>query len=327
MTGPVVSVIVPNYNHSQFLTERIESILCQTYRDYELIILDDASTDDSVCLIKELLKGSEYQLIVNGQNSGSPFRQWSKGLCMASGQFVWIAESDDTAQSTFLERMLSVIDDKVDLAYCRAVNIDTCSNVISDEFWADAIDGAVWRSPFRMKAAKYCASYMTMRNVIPNASMVVFRNPQYDFIKGSIGLKYAGDWLAWSRFLDNSKGDVVFLPECLTAFRHHGSTSRSNLKKNQASDRISEYCLTLSQISNHYVVGGLNVFMVGLRGAWDWMYRDLFYQYRIGSIDSFATLNQALSGVVRWCLPFRLLASPRLLSSFLRALCRSSGRI
>ena len=66
---PLVSVVIPNYNYARYLTRRIESVLQQTFTDYELILLDDASTDGSVEVL-ERYRGHEHvsQLVVNGEN-------------------------------------------------------------------------------------------------------------------------------------------------------------------------------------------------------------------------------------------------------------------
>ncbi|HWI86885.1 MAG TPA: glycosyltransferase family A protein, partial [Sphingomonas sp.] len=98
---PRVSVIVPNYNHARFLSKRLDSILAQTFADYELLILDDKSTDDSLAVIEPYLDGVRVRLECNSVNSGGPYRQWNKGLALTSGDYVWIAESDDYADPSF----------------------------------------------------------------------------------------------------------------------------------------------------------------------------------------------------------------------------------
>ena len=109
---PLVSIIVPNYNHAAFLQERLDSIFKQTCQDFEVIILDDASTDDSLEILnvyKEHPKVSHF--VVNTTNSGSPFLQWQKGLALATGNYVWIAESDDTCDLDFLASNIENIND------------------------------------------------------------------------------------------------------------------------------------------------------------------------------------------------------------------------
>ena len=78
---PLVSVIVPNYNHEKYLPERLNSILNQTFQDFELILLDDCSTDGSREILKSFKKNSKVtHLEFSVSNSGSPFKQWAKGV-------------------------------------------------------------------------------------------------------------------------------------------------------------------------------------------------------------------------------------------------------
>ena len=94
----MVSVIIPNYNHAPFLKERIDSVLNQTYDNFEVIILDDKSTDNSKEVIANYRGHSKISHIVyNEENSGSTFKQWQKGFSLAKGDYIWIAESDDVA--------------------------------------------------------------------------------------------------------------------------------------------------------------------------------------------------------------------------------------
>ena len=84
---PKVSVIVPNYNYGRYLTERIESILAQTYQNFELILLDDASSDSSIDILRQYQDHPKVShCLVNEQNSGSPFPQWQKGIDLAQGE-------------------------------------------------------------------------------------------------------------------------------------------------------------------------------------------------------------------------------------------------
>ena len=121
---PLVSIIVPNYNHARFLPERLASIRNQTFKDYELIVLDDASSDQSLGVIRAELADIPHQLIINEQNSGSPCSQWLKGIEQAQGRYVWIAESDDSCSPDFLDMMVKVMDQGASLAYCRSQAIN-----------------------------------------------------------------------------------------------------------------------------------------------------------------------------------------------------------
>src|SRR6478735_6868594 len=102
---PTVSVIVPNYNHAAYLPARINSILQQTYTDFELILLDDCSADNS----REILENFRHHpkvshIVYNEVNSGTTFKQWNKGIGLSKGKYIWIAESDDNCEAGLLEK-------------------------------------------------------------------------------------------------------------------------------------------------------------------------------------------------------------------------------
>ncbi|MBC5786405.1 glycoside hydrolase family 99-like domain-containing protein, partial [Ramlibacter sp. USB13] len=94
---PKVSVIVPNYNHAPYLRRRLDSIYGQTYRNIEVILMDDCSCDGSRALMQEYAQANAdiTRTLFNEVNSGGVFRQWAKGIAAATGELVWIAESDD----------------------------------------------------------------------------------------------------------------------------------------------------------------------------------------------------------------------------------------
>ena len=77
----MVSVIIPNYNHAKYLEERIDSVLNQSYKDFEVIVLDDYSTDNSKEVINKYAGHPKVShIILNEENSGSTFKQWHKGF-------------------------------------------------------------------------------------------------------------------------------------------------------------------------------------------------------------------------------------------------------
>ena len=76
---PKVTVVTPNYNHARYLPQRLDSILAQTYQDFELIILDNASTDNSREVIESYAKDPRVKAIFNAKNNGSTFKQWKLG--------------------------------------------------------------------------------------------------------------------------------------------------------------------------------------------------------------------------------------------------------
>lgn len=122
-----VSVIIPNYRHALYLKERIDSVLEQTYRDFEVIILDDCSPDDSREIIETYRTREKIAHIVyNERNSGSTFMQWQKGFDLAQGEYIWIAESDDFADPGFLSSCVEQLENEPSctLAYTESRLVD-----------------------------------------------------------------------------------------------------------------------------------------------------------------------------------------------------------
>ena len=110
---PLVSVVIPNYCHSKYLEQRIESVINQTYKNIEIIILDDCSPDEGASkavIEKYRNKPLISHIVYNEVNSGSTFKQWNKGIVLAKGELVWIAESDDFAKETMLEELVPLFE-------------------------------------------------------------------------------------------------------------------------------------------------------------------------------------------------------------------------
>lgn len=125
MKKPLVSVILPNYNHAAYLQDRLDSILNQTYTNFELIILDDASNDHSLSILEKYQNHRNVShFIVNRKNSGSPFVQWKKGLELARGEMIWIAESDDSCKPNFLETQIQHLK-SADISVAKTVTFNS----------------------------------------------------------------------------------------------------------------------------------------------------------------------------------------------------------
>ena len=227
----IVTCIVPNYNHARFLPERLDSILEQTRMPDEIILLDDTSSDNS----REILQkyAERYPDLIschfNEENSGSPFAQWKKGVDLASGEFIWLAESDDVADPRFLETLVPMLDadPKVGVAYCQSHTIDEEGKNLGDmHFWTDALDTERWKSCYTNDGNEECVRYVSRRNTIPNASAVLFKKSAYDCVSSlPLSFRLAGDWLVWVSMLQ--KYDISYTPEKLNYYRYHGGTVRS----------------------------------------------------------------------------------------------------
>ncbi|PWH12716.1 MAG: glycosyltransferase family 2 protein [Anaerolineae bacterium] len=204
---PTVSIIIPNYNYSRFLDERFRSVLAQTYRDYEIIFLDDASTDNSVELIREKYSSYVTRLEINPSNSGSPFVQWNKGVRLSRGEYIWIAEADDTCAPDFLERAVSILrnNPSVGLVYCHTLPINTEGQILTEHFYLNYVadlDAFRWTSDFQNDGKSEVREYLCLKNTITNVSGVLFRRSAY--IKAGYApeaMRMCGDWMFYCRLL------------------------------------------------------------------------------------------------------------------------------
>lgn len=229
---PLVSVLVPNYNHARFLPQRMDSILAQTFHDFELIALDDCSTDNSREVLGRYAQTTPMRLQFNERNSGTPFKQWQLGAGLAAGKYLWIAESDDYADARLLEVLVSRLENNpsVGLAYCQSHAVDEHNRVSETwEHWTRPVDAVRWKGDFVNRGPDEVARYLVQRNTIPNASAVVVRKDiLVRAVQDAERMRLAGDWWTWVRVLLES--DIAFVAEPLNYFRSHGRSARDTTK-------------------------------------------------------------------------------------------------
>ena len=215
----LVSVIIPNYNHSRYLKERIESVLNQTYCNIEVIILDDCSTDRSIDIIEQYRSNTRIkQIIINESNSGSTFRQWQKGFMYATGEYIWIAESDDIAHPDFLKTIIDRMseDENIVLGFSSMYRIDENGNN------QGVINLTTRGGKHIMRGEDFIRNNMLFGCHILNASSAIFRrkalqrvSPEYTDYVGS------GDYLFWIEIA--RQGNVVKVNQPLDYFRNHSN--------------------------------------------------------------------------------------------------------
>jgi glycosyltransferase involved in cell wall biosynthesis len=221
-----VSVIIPNYNHAPYLRQRIDSVLAQTYQDFEVIILDDCSKDNSRDIIKGYQNDPRIRIVFNESNSGCLFKQWNKGLKMAGGKYIWIAESDDYSAPTFLETMVAYLeaDPKVGLAFCDSFRV--CDGEVSAARarWFGEF-AHLYEQDFKADGKEYVARQMLFQNTIPNTSSVVFRRSVAEEAGAADeSFLLSGDWLFWIKLL--SRSNLAYVTTPLNYYRFHQQTAR-----------------------------------------------------------------------------------------------------
>jgi glycosyltransferase involved in cell wall biosynthesis len=278
---PEVSVIIPNYNHAAFLKQRIQSVLNQTYQDFELIILDDCSSDNSKEIIEGYRNNAKVSTIVfNEQNSGSTFKQWQKGVSVAKGRYIWLAESDDFADERFLEILMKPFHtyDDVIVSYSQSLVVDQHNKPLFVYDWCDVLNPIKWKSDYIESTDNELNSYMKFKCIYPNASALVFKKPEdLDIFNRSISMQLCGDWAFYINLLA-AKGRVAFSCRCLNYFRTHENTTRHGVSKKKEQQRFREFKTFVdSSLYNPF------------EKRYDWMIEVWFdrRQYLKGSLDYF----------------------------------------
>jgi len=234
---PSVTVIVPNFNHAPYLRQRLDSIYQQTYRKFDVLLMDDCSSDGSLEILKEYqAKYPEItRLIVNETNGGSPFAQWKKGIEHARGELIWIAESDDWCDVNFLDTLAPFFGDQaVKLAYCKTAFVDKDGVPLRFTFeqYTKGISPVKWNEDYVQTAHREVSQALGLRNTIPNASSVVFRKPSRLGLfedKDWIGMKICGDWVFYLHVIRGGK--LAFSRKTNNYYRYH--TQNASTVRNQ----------------------------------------------------------------------------------------------
>ncbi len=222
----MVSVIIPNYCHERYLTERIESVLAQTYTDFEVIILDDLSKDNSREVIERYRTNPHVSHIVyNEENSGSTFRQWEKGFALAKGEYIWIAESDDVAHPDFLKECVPHLDEdpEVSFVFSDCEFIDSDSNHLAGTHTSGALRRGAIDGVAHLDGNEFIRCFLTRRNCVTNASMALLRKSALPTDKRYMSYRYVGDWFFWMLMALDRR--VVFVNKWLDRFRIHGTNT------------------------------------------------------------------------------------------------------
>jgi glycosyltransferase involved in cell wall biosynthesis len=212
-----VSIIMPNYNHAPFLRERLDSIFAQDYANKEVILLDDASTDESKTVINEYAVRPEVKhVILNDANSGNTFIQWEKGLSLATGDYIWIAESDDVADSRLVSRLVGVLEQSdAMIAFAHSEWIDEVGTIIPRNY------DKQWSKDFVMDGVSFIKKYLLGYSHICNASAVLFRRSALGGVDMQQVQQYSasGDRLFWISIA--LQGKVAYVADALNRFRQH----------------------------------------------------------------------------------------------------------
>ena len=229
-----VSVIIPNYNYENYLGERIYSICNQTHKPCEIIFLDDNSSDKSLEKAETILKQYDipYRIIPNEKNNGC-FKQWGKGIRLAEGDIVWIAEADDLCELNFIETLISSFEDQeVNLAYTQSKIINEKSEILMGNYldYTNDLSTTKWLRDYKAYGQEEIVDSLGIKNTIPNASGVLMRKSALlEHVEELEKYVICGDWFTYVALLKNGK--LFFSSKALNMHRRHSQSIVSKSEK------------------------------------------------------------------------------------------------
>jgi GT2 family glycosyltransferase len=219
-----ISICLPTFNGGRFLAEAIESVLAQVYNDWELIITDDGSTDDSRKIAESYCKlDSRIRLLDPAPRLGL-FGNYNRSMAAAQGQFVKPFAQDDVLEPMHLKKVMQVFETHpaVALVSTARIAIDEHGNQVR---WVCTERSAKFNKPGEQPLEELRQRLlMPVENLIGEPSTVAFRRK---FVGTGFDTKFSqlGDFEYWLRILQN--GSYYFLDEPLCRFRRHSESATS----------------------------------------------------------------------------------------------------
>jgi len=267
MTVPTVTVTIPVFNCENFITHAIDSVLNQSFNDYELIIIDNCSTDGTVSKVRQY-KDSRIRFVVNDDNIGAE-RNWNKALGMANGRYFKLLCADDVLYSNCLEEQVAIFDNTKN----RDISMVSCKRAIINEigqikmirgfpFTKGNVDGK--------SAIRRCVKWGT--NLIGESGSVLLRKTDIERVGlFNASIPYLIDLDYWSRVL--LLGNLYYINKPLCAFRVSKNSWSANIGKKQSIqmstfidklDRTSKYGIGSFDKICGKLMSGLNAFLRNL---------------------------------------------------------------
>lgn len=204
MSG-LVSIITPSYNTARFISETINCVLAQTYENWEMIIVDDCSTDDTDAVVAGF-SDPRIRYLKNDKNSGAAVSR-NRALREARGKWIAFLDSDDLWEPTKLEKQISFMErNNCHFSYTNYTEIDDVGNPL----------GTLWTGPKKIsKLLMYSFNYM--------GCLTVMYDRDYVGLIQIANLKKRNDYAMWVKVA--AKCPAYLLDEALATYRVRGTGS------------------------------------------------------------------------------------------------------
>ena len=258
MHEPLISVIIPIYNAELYLEETINSVLNQTYKNFELLLINHNSTDNSFLIVNNFTKKDTRVRVVNLDiNKGGPAYPRNMGIELSKGEYIAFLDADDVWWEKKLEKQLKVLENSdCDIVHTLANTIDEKSD-ITGKFQNQRVFNK-FKYLLSNKSVIYYTNYINVNSVL----MKTDKQMRFNEDKNLVAME---DWKLWMESIYNDK-KVILLEEILLNYRVH-STSISN-RNSDIGYRKTLYLLSLLLLKReiplkHYTFSSLfNIFKI-----------------------------------------------------------------
>jgi len=216
---PLVSVVVPSYNHEAYIEECILSVLNQTYKNIELIVVDDGSTDRSREILERLQ--NQFHFVLLFQENQGISKTMNKAISLSHGKYISSSASDDFMMPDKIERQVNYMESDPDcsLVFGKVHMVDNNSQIIEGLTVVDPVEDVVGSVPFEK---------LIEGNCIPAAS-VMYKKEAWEQCGKYDENSIIEDWGLWLEFAYSGK--IVYLDEYFAYYRWHGDNLTSNTLK------------------------------------------------------------------------------------------------
>ena len=260
-----ISVCIPTYNHAHFLVDAVESVRAQTVKEFELVIVDNCSTDNTKEVVEKMMAGDNRITYVCNETNVGPVGNLNRCILHAQGEYLTILCADDVLAPTFLEKMSAALDDD------PVVKLVACARIVVNENLKPKFRSGFSARKKHVSGHEAINKCLFNGNLIGEPSAVMFRR---NAARRGFNMDFSQvvDLEMWFHILE--QGDFVFLPEGLCLFRHYDTQgTKTNLKsfKFLADDER----LFQSFITKPYIdATPFNIFNWKFRMAWNiWSHR------------------------------------------------------
>jgi glycosyltransferase involved in cell wall biosynthesis len=220
----LVSVVIPSYNHAAYLKQAVESVLAQTYKNFELIVIDDGSTDASLNYLRTV-KDARF-ILVEQANAGA-HNAINKGLEIAKGQYLAILNSDDAFHPERLEICISRIKEGIDLVASWIEIINEKGKVLGvKEGWRNMLPWSFAPPKTEIAGIDNFTLNLLMSNFVSTTSNIVFTRRLYNEIGGMRNLRFVHDWDFLLRAAKKFRCELIERP--LLQYRTHTTNTISS---------------------------------------------------------------------------------------------------